>query len=232
MNNNVTPNNNKRDPITPFSQPTRLRADRVGRAQHGDTLMKNHISTLLLCMGIGAGMALATAPAFAQNGETTKSTSAKHAKKPVAKKHAAKAAAEKDDNKDEDGKDIDLAGSSTVEYHCDLGNKVTIYENNADEKHIAVRWAKHLHRLESVDTTTGAHRFENKKLGLVWIGIPAKSMLLDSKHGRQLANECKNPTQASAGPQQSTAGSLLRSDANTVSSAPANQSATPETARK
>jgi hypothetical protein len=193
--------------------------------------MKNHISTLLLCMGIGAGMASATAPAFAQNGETTKSTSAKHAKKPVAKKSAAKAA-EKDDNKDEDGKDIDLAGSTTVEYHCDLGNKVTIYENNADEKHIAVRWAKHLHRLESVDTTTGAHRFENKKLGLVWIGIPAKSMLLDSKHGHQLANECKNPTQVSAGPSPSTTGSLLKSEPNTVSSATAGQSVAPETAKK
>jgi membrane-bound inhibitor of C-type lysozyme len=182
-------------------------------------------------MGIGAGMALGAAPAVAQNGEPTKKAPAKHAKKPVAKKHAAKAA-EKDDNKDEDGKDIDLAGSSTVEYHCDLGNKVTIYENNADEKHIAVRWAKHLHRLENVDTTTGAHRFENKKLGLVWIGIPAKSMLLDSKHGHQLANECKNATQVSAGPSINTAGSLLRSDTNAVSNAPANPPVTPDTARK
>jgi hypothetical protein len=25
----------------------------------------------------------------------------------------------------------------------------------------------------------------------VWIGIPAKSLLLDSVHGHQLANECK-----------------------------------------
>ncbi|MDB5823311.1 MAG: putative signal peptide protein [Herminiimonas sp.] len=231
MNNSITPNNNKRDLITPISRPTRLRADQVGRAHYGDTLMKKHISTLLLCMSIAAGMALATAPVAAQNGETTKSASAKHAKKPVAKKHAAKAV-EKDDNKDEDGKDIDLAGSTTVDYHCDLGNKVTIYENNADEKHIAVRWAKHLHRLESVDTTTGAQRFENKKLGLVWIGIPAKSMLLDAKHGHQLANECKNATQAAAGPQQNTAGSLLRSDANAAPTVPANSSIAPATATK
>ena len=26
-----------------------------------------------------------------------------------------------------------------------------------------------------IETTTGAHRFENKKAGLVWIGIPAKA---------------------------------------------------------
>jgi hypothetical protein len=231
MNNSVSPDNNKHDSIMPISRPTRLRADRVGRAHHGDTLMKNHISTLLLCMSIGAGMALATAPAAAQNGETTKSASAKPAKKPVAKKHVAKAV-EKDDNKDEDGKDIDLAGSTTVEFHCDLGNKVTIYENNADETHIAVRWAKHLHRLESVETTTGAQRFENKKLGLVWIGIPAKSMLLDAKHGRQLANECKNAAQVAAGPTLNTAGSLLKSDSNAVASPTAGQSTAPETAKK
>ncbi|MCY1251071.1 hypothetical protein D9M72_647880 [compost metagenome] len=30
----------------------------------------------------------------------------------------------------------------------------------------------------------------------MWIGIPAKGMLLDSKQGRQLANECKDAEQA------------------------------------
>lgn len=30
-------------------------------------------------------------------------------------------------------------------------------------------------------TTTGAERYEDKSTGLVWVNIPAKSMLLDSK---------------------------------------------------
>ena len=47
-----------------------------------------------------------------------------------------------------------------------------------------------------VGTSTGASRFENTTFGLVWIGIPAKSMLLDSKANRQLANECKNAEQS------------------------------------
>jgi hypothetical protein len=29
----------------------------------------------------------------------------------------------------------------------------------------------------------------------VWIHIPAKAILLDSKKGQQLANECMNPQQ-------------------------------------
>ena len=41
-----------------------------------------------------------------------------------------------------------------------------------------------------------AKRFENKLFGLIWIGIPSKGMLLDSKLNRQLANECKNAEQS------------------------------------
>ena len=44
-------------------------------------------------------------------------------------------------------------------------------------------------------TTTGALRFENPHWGLIWIGIPAKGILLDSKLNRQLAHECKNAEQ-------------------------------------
>ncbi len=45
--------------------------------------------------------------------------------------------------------------------------------------------------MTTVSTTTGAVRLEDKASGLVWIQIPAKSMLLNSKQGLQLANECK-----------------------------------------
>jgi hypothetical protein len=89
----------------------------------------------------------------------------------------------------------DVAGSAITEFSCELGNKVTIYENGDDKEHIALRWHKRLHRLTRVGTTTGAQRFENPNYGLVWIGIPAKGMLLDSKQQRQLANECRNPEQ-------------------------------------
>lgn len=89
----------------------------------------------------------------------------------------------------------DTSGSTTTEFNCELGNKVTIYSNDGDDAHVALRWKKRLHRLTRVGTTTGALRFENTRLGLVWIGIPAKGMLLDSKLNRQLANECRNAEQ-------------------------------------
>jgi hypothetical protein len=90
----------------------------------------------------------------------------------------------------------DITDTIVTEYACELGNKITIYTNEKDTGHIALRWKKRLHRLSRVGTTTGAQRYENPHWGLIWIGIPAKGILLDSKLNRQLANECKNAEQA------------------------------------
>ncbi len=90
----------------------------------------------------------------------------------------------------------DITDTVVTEYACELGNKITIYTNAQDEGHIALRWKKRVHRLNRVGTTTGALRFENPHWGLIWIGIPAKGILLDSKLNRQLANECKNAEQS------------------------------------
>lgn len=91
----------------------------------------------------------------------------------------------------EDEKEPDVQQSNAAEYKCELGNSLTMYSNKDDDSHLAMRWKKRLYRLTRVETTTGAHRFENRKAGFVWIGIPTKALLLDSIRGHQLANECK-----------------------------------------
>jgi hypothetical protein len=96
----------------------------------------------------------------------------------------------------DDEPEPDITDTVVTEYACELNNKVTIYTNDKDEGHIALRWKNRLHRLDRIGTTTGALRFENPKFGLIWIGIPAKGILLDSKLNRQLANECKKPEPA------------------------------------
>lgn len=107
----------------------------------------------------------------------------------------AAAAAEKKvlvEEDEEENKVPDISGSQATEYNCDHGNKVTFYEQPGDDAFVALRWNKQLLRMRRISTTTGAIRFESKRHGLVWIGIPSKSLLLDSKKGQQLANECKN----------------------------------------
>ena len=92
---------------------------------------------------------------------------------------------------DDDEKEPDVLQSRVSEYKCELGNSLTMYSNNDDDNHLAMRWKKRIYRLTRVETSTGAHRFENRKAGFVWIGIPTKALLLDSIRGHQLANECK-----------------------------------------
>jgi hypothetical protein len=150
------------------------------------------ISKLAIACSVAlSALTLTLAPAAHAAEADKKPVKAKAKAKSTAKAVAAKPAAVPDEEADEP----ETGGSTTTEFDCELGNKITIYHNAADEKHIALRWKKRLHRLTQVGTTTGAQRFENRLYGLIWIGIPAKGMLLDSKQNRQLANECRNAEQ-------------------------------------
>lgn len=150
--------------------------------------MSNLIKNTLLACGLAlAAGALCAAPAD-KAGDT---------KKPVAKAKArAKAKAAPAPEPASTEAEPDITDTTITEFECELGNKVTTYHNVNDDSHLAVRWKKRVHRLTRVGTTTGAQRFENKVFGLIWIGIPAKGMLLDSKLNRQLANECRNAEQS------------------------------------
>ncbi|WP_193366394.1 hypothetical protein [Herminiimonas sp. CN] len=141
----------------------------------------------LACLVFVAPQVLAVTTAPAKSGKA----SAKHAK-------AAKAPTITPAATDEDDLEPDTKNALSTEYNCELGNKLTVYQNADDDKHIALAWKKRIHRLQRIETTTGANRFENRKYGLLWIGIPAKSILLDTKKGQQLANECKNAAQMTA----------------------------------
>jgi hypothetical protein len=44
-------------------------------------------------------------------------------------------------------------------------------------------------------TTTGAVRLEDRQAGIVWLQIPAKSMLLNAKAGRREVDGCLHPQQ-------------------------------------
>jgi hypothetical protein len=44
-------------------------------------------------------------------------------------------------------------------------------------------------------TTTGAVRLEDRRTGMLWLQIPAKSMLMDQRAGRRLIDDCLLPEQ-------------------------------------
>lgn len=155
--------------------------------------------TAFLLMGACITVAAQGTDSTTKKPAASKTTKKAHAKSSKAKGKAAAAtaagAAGAAAGTDEEDREPDTAGATDLDYNCALGDKVTIFSNASDDKHIALRWNKRLLRLTRVETTTGANRFENRRQGIVWIGIPAKGILLDSKKGLQLANECKSAEQ-------------------------------------
>jgi hypothetical protein len=75
-------------------------------------------------------------------------------------------------------------------FNCELNNKVDIKMGDG-QRHIDLTWKGRVYVMLPVATSTGALRFEDRDSGMIWIQIPAKSMLLNSKRGEQVANECK-----------------------------------------
>ena len=143
-----------------------------------------------------AALGLCNAAAFAAPEKNQPKTDEVLKAKQATPSKSKKAAAAEDNWAPRDEAEPDITDTKVTEYTCELNNKVTIYTNEGDDSHIALRWKKRLHRLERVGTTTGAMRFENTNVRLVWIGIPSKGILLDSRLNRQLANECKNAEQS------------------------------------
>jgi len=79
----------------------------------------------------------------------------------------------------------------TGQYRCDLDRSVNVRSVSADMQSAVLQFDKKEYRMQAVGARSGALRYEDPKSGLVWLVIATKSMLLDTKHGRQLANECK-----------------------------------------
>ncbi len=116
------------------------------------------LSQLLLACSLScSALALSTT---AQADNTPSKTTVKKVSKA---KPAAKAAEAKP--LDEEAAEPAINDASVTEFDCELGNKITIYENSSDDAHIALRWKKRLHRLTRVGTSTGAHRFGGDRSG-------------------------------------------------------------------
>ncbi|TWI66372.1 hypothetical protein IP91_02185 [Pseudoduganella lurida] len=193
------------------------------------------IKFLAAALGLGAVLAFAPAAQAAEPAKAKTAAAKKTAAKPKAvsakSKKAAAAAAAAAKEPDPEADEPDVAEATVDEFSCEMGNKVTIYRNAGDEGHIALRWKTRLHRLTQVATTTGAQRFENRLYGLIWIGIPSKGLLLDSKLNRQLANECRNAEQNKPAetPMQAQAPGQTTAPAAPVTGAPAQADARPVT---
>jgi len=78
---------------------------------------------------------------------------------------------------------------------CELGASVRIEADILHPGFFHVHGKGFRYRMFPVRTSTGALRLEDKKAGAVWLQLANKSMLMDQKKGRRLADECAHPDQ-------------------------------------
>ncbi len=78
---------------------------------------------------------------------------------------------------------------------CELGASVRIEADLAQPGYFNVHAKGLKYRMFPVQTSTGALRLEDKKVGAVWLQLANKSMLMDQKRGRRLVDECAHPDQ-------------------------------------
>ncbi|MCW5657946.1 MAG: hypothetical protein KIT60_09590 [Burkholderiaceae bacterium] len=81
---------------------------------------------------------------------------------------------------------------------CEFDQVVNLVRIDGKPGHFKLTYKKASYTVVPEETTSGALRLEDKKAGIVWLQIPSKSMLMNSKIGQRLADNCLHPEQRAA----------------------------------
>ena len=80
------------------------------------------------------------------------------------------------------------------EIPCELGAKVTVKPLKRDGFFLVSRGVNRF-VMHPVESRTGAIRLEDPARGALWLQLGNKSMLMNQKEGKRLADECQSPEQ-------------------------------------
>ena len=78
---------------------------------------------------------------------------------------------------------------------CEFKQAVKLTAVAGRPGHFELHFKKARYQMTPELTTTGAVRLEDRAAGVVWIQIPAKSMLLNSRVGQRLVDACMHAEQ-------------------------------------
>jgi len=84
----------------------------------------------------------------------------------------------------------------TGEIPCELGAKVTVKPLRREGFFLVSRGVNRF-VMHPVESRTGAIRLEDPARGALWLQLGNKSMLMNQKEGKRLADECQSPEQVS-----------------------------------
>lgn len=79
--------------------------------------------------------------------------------------------------------------------NCELGSVVLMTHDEHSPGRFFLDMGNKRYTMLPVVTSTGAVRLEEESSGAVWIQLGNKSMLMNQKEGKRLADECMNPDQ-------------------------------------
>ncbi|MFN9708349.1 MAG: hypothetical protein ACK53K_08285 [Burkholderiales bacterium] len=88
--------------------------------------------------------------------------------------------------------------------HCEFRQQVHVQPVEGLPGQFRVNFKNLSYQMVPEETTSGAVRLMDKKAGVVWIQIPSKSMLMNSKLGQRLIDNCQHPDQQLAAEGQQT----------------------------
>lgn len=162
--------------------------------------LRGSVAALILCAAL---------PAFAQAPAAAKPAAKPATVKPAVAKAPAKAAAPRAAAKKTpppppepvlvDADEAQLAAAERTylgEYACEFKETVHIGKHPKNAGYVDVAWRKQHITMKPVLSSTGALRLEDVTGRTLMIQIANKSMLLDTKIGQRLLDDCVHPEQA------------------------------------
>jgi len=86
----------------------------------------------------------------------------------------------------------------TGDAQCEFDQRVSVQAIADQPGHFKVGFKKATYTMVPQETTTGAVRLEDKQAGVMWLQIPSKSMLMNSKIGQRMVDSCTQVQQRAA----------------------------------
>ncbi len=81
---------------------------------------------------------------------------------------------------------------------CEFDQHITVLPVDGQPGHFSVSHKKQHYRMVPRETQTGAVRLEDKAAGIVWLQIPTKSMLMNTRIGQRMVDACTHSEQRAA----------------------------------
>lgn len=82
--------------------------------------------------------------------------------------------------------------------HCEFDQRVSVDAMTDKPGHFRVAFKGATYTMVPHETTTGAVRLEDRRNGIVWLQIPAKSMMMNHKVGQRMVDGCMHAEQRAA----------------------------------